>query len=153
MPDTTGQSGVEFFEEAAAKRALSSDSAHATKEVVSGTGNSGVAAEGDGHSVQEIRWGPDVPVLAKSVIAGGSLAADVYYYAVGAHRNGKVGPLSNEVAGTISGTASAKVRLTWDAVGVTAYRVYGGTVAATYDQYWDVTALTYDDDGTPGTST
>ena len=56
MPDTTGQTGIEHFEELAATRTqTSNDASKSEKESIPGTGNSSVAAEKDGPLVVETR--------------------------------------------------------------------------------------------------
>lgn len=56
MPDTSGKTGVEHFEAAAAKVKQHPDSAKATYTGQAGTGNPGVAANAkDGNITQQTR--------------------------------------------------------------------------------------------------
>ena len=60
MPDTTGQSGIEHFEERVETLTeTSNDGAFSTKDSVPGSGNSSVEAEKDGHLTVETRGAPE----------------------------------------------------------------------------------------------
>lgn len=95
--------------------------------------------------------------LAATKVTGGSLSDDEYFYEVTAvDVNGVESLISNEDSDTTE-TTNNTVRLTWTAVdGALSYNVYRSTTTATYGAtsfLANVTAATYDDDGSVSLTT
>lgn len=105
-------------------------------------------------------WVTTISDLAGTAVSGGSLSANTYYYkVVGVGANGPLptdvleSAPSNEDSTTTSG-GNLTVRLTWSALqGANYYRIYRGTVTNTQNILVSTTtALTFDDDGTYGST-
>lgn len=89
-------------------------------------------------------------------VAGGSLPDDTFYYVVTSRDGRGETVVSDEVNATTSSVdGDSQVDITWDdVVGAVEYRVYKGTTAGVYTEYFTVSAPTnsYSDDGTAGTA-